>query len=107
MTARLLLVLAPIVSLAAGPWTRHTIDHTSNGAAGVRLADANRDGRMDLVTGWEQGGTIRLYLNPGPEKVKAIWPAVVVGNVPSPEDAVLADLDGDGAMDAISSCEGK
>ena len=28
---------------AAEPWTRHTIDDSSDGADGVRLADANGD----------------------------------------------------------------
>jgi hypothetical protein len=32
---------------------------------------------------------------------------VEVGRVDSPEDAVLVDLDGDGACDVVSSCEGK
>jgi hypothetical protein len=88
------------------PWARHTIDGTSKGADGVRLADANGDGRPDLVTGWEEGGEVRLYLHPGREKAKEPWPRVTVGRVRSPEDAVLADLDGDGAMDAVSACEG-
>src|SRR5687767_14208520 len=81
----------------AAAWTRHTIDGSSRGADGTRLADADGDGRPDIVTGWEQGGVIRLYLNPGPRRAKEAWPAVTVGQVGSPEDAVLADLDGDGA----------
>jgi hypothetical protein len=92
--------------LAAEPWQRHTIDRSSRGADGVRLADANGDGRLDIATGWEEGGVIRVYLNPGPEKVRAAWPQVTVGRVKSPEDAVLVDLDGDGRMDVVSCCEG-
>ncbi len=89
------------------PWNRHTIDRSSQGADGVRLADANGDGLMDVATGWEEGGVIRIYINPGYKKSKLPWPAVTVGQVRSPEDAVLADLDGDGAMDVVSCCEGK
>ncbi|MBI1314533.1 VCBS repeat-containing protein [bacterium] len=89
------------------PWRRHTIDHSSRGADGVRLADANGDGHLDITTGWEEGGIIRVYLNPGPQSVTLKWPAVTVGKVKSPEDAVFADLDGDGAVDVVSSCEGK
>jgi len=91
----------------AEPWTRHTIDRSSRGADGVRLADVNGDGRMDLATGWEEGGVIRVYLSPGPRKAKQQWPQVTVGRVKSPEDAVFADLDGDGAVDVVSSCEGR
>ncbi|MEX2216020.1 MAG: VCBS repeat-containing protein [Phycisphaeraceae bacterium] len=95
----------PVLS-ADAPWKRHAIDNSSRGADGVRLADANGDGLLDITTGWEEGGVIRVYLNPGPAKAKEKWPRVTVGEVKSPEDAVFVDLDGDGAMDVISSCEG-
>jgi hypothetical protein len=62
---------------------------------------------MDIATGWEEGGITRAYLNPGTQRATQPWPAVTVGHVKSPEDAVFADLDGDGACDVISSCEGK
>jgi len=90
-----------------GPWVRHTIDDSSRGADGVRLADFNGDGRMDIVTGWEEGGVVRLCLNPGPGKARERWPAVTVGKAASPEDAVPVDLDGDGSIDVVSCCEGK
>ncbi len=88
------------------PWKRHTIDDASRGADGVRLADANGDGLPDIVTGWEQGGVVRVCLNPGRAAARARWPAVTVGKAPSVEDAVFADLDGDGALDVVSACEG-
>lgn len=88
-------------------WQRHTIDDSSRGADGVRLADVNGDGRLDIATGWEEGGRIRVYLNPGPQAATTRWPSVTVGNVKSPEDAVFVDLDADGAMDVVSCCEGR
>lgn len=91
---------------AAPPWQRHTIDGSSRGADGVRAADANGDGWPDLATGWEQGGLVRVTLNPGPDQVRTPWPAVTVGQVASPEDAVMVDLDQDGCMDVVSCCEG-
>jgi len=90
-----------------GRWKRHTIDDSSQGADGVRLGDANGDGLMDITTGWEEGGLIRVYLNPGPKHVRGLWPAVTVGEVRTPEDAVFADLDADGSLDVVSSCEGR
>lgn len=87
-------------------WTRHTIDNRGQGADGVRLADVNGDGQPDIVTPWEEGGRIRVYLNPGPEQAAQAWFAVTVGAVTSPEDAVFVDLDGDGAVDVVSSSEG-
>jgi hypothetical protein len=89
------------------PWARHVIDDRSRGADGVRLGDVNGDGRPDVVTGWEQGGVTRVYLHPGHEVVQKPWPAVTVGKTPSVEDAVFADLDGDGRADVVSSCEGR
>src|SRR5262249_34197095 len=87
-------------------WKRHVIDNSSRGADGVRLADVNGDGLLDITTGWEQGGAVRVYLNPGPAKSPLPWPAVTVGNVGNVEDAVFVDLDGDGAIDVVSGCEG-
>ncbi|MGZ0169893.1 MAG: FG-GAP repeat domain-containing protein [Planctomycetales bacterium] len=91
----------------AESWQRHTIDNSSRGADGIRMADVNGDGHLDITTGWEEGGVIRVYLNPGPETASKLWAAATVGTVKSPEDAVFADLDGDGAVDVVSSCEGK
>ncbi len=88
------------------PWPMHTIDDSSHGADGARLADVNADGYPDLAVPWEEGGVIRVYLHPGTEDVKNRWPMVTVGQVASPEDAVFVDLDQDGAMDVVSSCEG-
>lgn len=88
------------------PWARHSIDNSSSGADGVRAADVNGDGLVDFPTGWEEGGLVRAYLNPGPAKAGEPWPAVTVGEVDAPEDAVFTDLDGDGAWDVVSSTEG-
>ncbi len=88
------------------PWQCHIIDDTAKGADGVKLADVNRDGFMDITTGWEEKGLTRVYLNPGPEKAKGKWPFVTTGQTPSVEDAVFVDLDQDGAFDVVSCCEG-
>jgi hypothetical protein len=39
-------------SAASEPWRRHTIDGSSLGADGVRLADVNGDGLADRATNW-------------------------------------------------------
>ena len=88
------------------PWVRHAVDDTSRGADGVRLSDVNGDDLPDIVTGWEEGGVTRAYLHPGVDQVGQPWPKVDVGKTPSVEDAVWADLDGDGATDVVTSCEG-
>ena len=47
-------------------WRRHIIDDSSSGADGVRVEDVNGDGYLDLTTGWEEGGLVRVTMNPGP-----------------------------------------
>ena len=96
------------VEVVAGePWKRHTIDNSSRGADGVKLGDINRDGLTDIATGWEEGGEVRVYLNPGADDAKNKWPRVTVGRVKSAEDAVFTDLDNDGQPEVVSCTEGK
>jgi len=99
-------VLSAAAALA-GTWPMHIIDQSSKGADGVRLADINRDGLPDIVTGWEEGGAIRICTHPGVGAVREPWPSTLVGKVPTPEDAVMVDLDGDGALDVVSCTEGE
>ena len=96
----------------AEQWKRHTIDSSDRltgkrGADGVRLLDVNGDDLFDITTGWEEGGAVVIYLNPGPERARQRWPAVTVGSVKGVEDAVSVDLDRDGAVDVVSCAEGK
>jgi len=88
-------------------WDRHVIDSSFSGADGVRLADVNNDNLMDITTGWEEGGYTKVYIHPGYNLVKQKWPSVIVGRTPDVEDAVFADIDDDGAIDVVSSTEGK
>lgn len=105
-------VTLPPNTTGSRPWKRHVVDAADpadgkKGADGVRIKDANRDRRPDVVTGWEDGKAIRVCLNPGPELATKPWPAVTVGRVSDAEDAVFTDLDGDLRMDVLSACEGK
>ena len=100
-------ISSTVVTVPGEPWKRHAIDNTSQGADGVKLGDINRDGLPDVVTAWEEGGVVRLYLNPGHAKARDPWPRVTVGRVPDGEDAIFADLDGDGRLEVISCTEGK
>lgn len=86
------------------PWPLHVIDDSSLGADGARFGDINEDGLPDLVVGWEQGGIVRVYLNPGNRDVVA-WQFV---SLPAPqvEDAFMTDVNRDGRMDVVSFSEG-
>jgi hypothetical protein len=61
----------------------------------------------DIVTGWEEGGVVRIYLHPGHDRAEQPWPRIDAGAIGDPEDAVFADLDGDGGLDVVSSAEGR
>jgi hypothetical protein len=93
-------------------WHMWAIDASGNGADGVHIGDINRDGLIDVVSGWEQSGDLMLYLNPGPESVRqtAAWSRVDISggaSIKGIEDAAFADLDLDGFDDAVlSSIEG-
>ncbi|HOX03047.1 MAG TPA: VCBS repeat-containing protein [Candidatus Paceibacterota bacterium] len=104
---------APALSIASDPrprtaaaWPRHVIDNASRGADGIRLGDMNADGYPDIITGWEQGGQVRVAVNPGPGGARTPWPTLDAGRAPDVEDAAWVDLDGDGCLDAISCSEG-
>ncbi|MCA9180060.1 MAG: VCBS repeat-containing protein, partial [Planctomycetales bacterium] len=87
-------------------WRRHAIDDSLRGADGVKLADVNQDQLPDITVGWEESGAVRIYLHPGVERVTEHWPACEVGKAPSVEDAVWVDLNQDGRVDVLASCEG-
>jgi hypothetical protein len=94
------------VQAADKAWAMHTIDRCCKGADGVRLGDFNGDKLPDIVTGWEESGITRMYINPGYKKVKSPWPGVTIGVTSKVEDAVFVDLDGNGVLDVVSSSEG-
>ena len=95
-----------IASTASASWRQYTIDGSLDGADGVRAYDADGDGDLDIASAWEESARTRLYLNPGGDAVHRGWPYVDFGPVPGVEDALVADVDGDGRMDIISSGSG-
>jgi len=108
-------VRSPIGIDLVAPWTIHQIVVGASGAGnpdgadGVAMADFDGDGRLDVVTGHEQGLRVTLSFNPGPvsNAVESPWPTVTLPNVNmgSSEDAIACDVDKDGQFDIISGSE--
>lgn len=88
-------------------WVTHVLDsNPASGSDGVKMADVNGDGLPDLVTGFEEDGISRIYINPGYARIKKQhWEYV---ELPSPdvEDALLIDLDNNGIIDLVTASEG-
>ena len=55
-----------------GLWKKWSIDSSGSGADGVHIADFNSDGYPDIVSGWEQSGELKIYLNPGPNEISKV-----------------------------------
>ena len=102
-----ILAICSLTTALTEDWQVHSIDKEGFGADGVRFADVNNDGLLDITSGWEEAGESRAYLHPGPGNLRKPWPKVVVGKSGPVEDAVFCDLDGDGAVDVISASENK
>lgn len=88
-------------------WPRHTILTGMRGADGVRFADVDGDGLLDVATGWEEEGVTTVSFHPGKDAARGVWSHVKFPGTRSVEDAVAVDLDGDGTPDIVSCCEGK
>jgi len=102
-----------------GSWTMHIIDNQFEGADGVDIGDINRDGLLDAVAVFEESGRLIVYLNIDVESVAVgvegadfsgggagKWGRVDVSGgveVKKIEDAVFADLNADGRIDAVIS----
>ena len=86
------------------PWTRHTVASGPRGADGVDLGDVDGDLLQDITTAWEEAGVVTVSRHPGEPSEQ--WQTVPVGTgLHGVEDAVFADVDGDGNLDVVSACE--
>lgn len=88
-------------------WSVHVIDDAALGADGVRATDFDGDGRVDLVTPWEEAGEVRLCFHPGLLGVRERWRCGVIGRMGSPEDALPFDFGGAAGRGVVVASEGQ
>ena len=83
-------------------WHRFTIDPGRTNPDRNRLADINRDGKLDAVVGFEaisrRGGVI--WYEQGPVATQP-WIPHLIGTVIGPMSLDVADFDGDGDLDVV------
>ena len=84
-------------------WTAADIATNADGAYGVFVEDIDGDGDMDIVSASVLDSTVAWYENDG--NVDPTWTAadLSVGFSENPNSVFVADMDGDGDMDIVSS----
>ncbi|MFA5889527.1 MAG: VCBS repeat-containing protein [Actinomycetota bacterium] len=99
----------PASTAIDAPWPMHALDSRYRGANALGGADVNGDGFTDYVTNYEFDQRYVISFHPGPgSDPRAPWPTVdlapltaVPGKGVDTENAILADVDGDGNLDVI------
>jgi len=86
----------------AASWSLQTL----NGSAGMpdrnRLADVNKDGRLDAVVGFEGVSTLaKLVWYEQPVSLTNAWTEHLITNLVGPMSVDVADLDRDGDIDVV------
>ncbi len=71
---------------------------SGNGSLDIVVGDFDKDGRLDLVIGWNSPGKLTTYLGNGNGTFTLLTNAAVVG---TPLDLQLADFNGDGNLDLV------
>jgi hypothetical protein len=83
-------------------WSVHTVNSTGGAPDRNRLADINRDGRLDAVVGFEAVSTLgKLAWYEQGSSATSTWTEHVIANVIGPMSLDVADMDKDGDMDVV------
>ncbi len=106
-------ILAGALWYQAPDWKPREIDEVKvyNGETGYSDSfscftdDLNKDGRADLIVVGFPGLPVRIYENPGPDKLASHWPKYEAFPSCTNESPAYLDLDGDGKREILCGFE--
>jgi len=85
-----------------GSWSVHTLSDTPDQPDRNKLADVNKDGRLDAIVGFLGISTpARLVWYEQPQDPQALWTEHVIATVVGPMSLDVADIDLDGDVDVV------
>ncbi|MBM4048946.1 MAG: VCBS repeat-containing protein [Planctomycetes bacterium] len=84
-----------------GPWVKHLIDENLPESRTIRVADFNRDGRLDLLATGAAAKLVVWYEHPGDPRTQP-WKRHIIDNTSArPLHGQPVDMDGDGDLDVV------
>jgi hypothetical protein len=87
------------IGTAPPVWTKRTVDGFASGPQTVAVADADRDGDLDVFSANFNDEGVAWYENSGARP--PVWTKRLISGFEGPWDVYAADIDGDGDVDGF------